>query len=177
MTHQVHHAKQFGQSAQARPASVGQAGFTLIELMIVVAIVGILASVAIPAYSDYTVRAKVTEAVTAAGAIKTSVADYYYANGKLPTSNAEAGIGGSSNYSTDLIEGIDILDGQQTDVEAGTISVKFKAYNEAINAGDTLSFIPSAQDNVLTWKCSVSQSGANFPSEYAPANCRDGGGV
>jgi type IV pilus assembly protein PilA len=145
--------------------------------MIVVAIVGILASVAVPAYSDYTTRAKVTEAVTAAGAIKTSVADYYYANGELPTSNAEAGIAKSGDYSTDLIDGIEILDGQQTDVDAGTISVNFKAFKESINAGDSLTFIPSKENNALTWTCSVSQSGANFPSEYAPANCRDAGGA
>ena len=61
-----------------------QQGFTLIELMIVVAIIGILAAIAIPAYQDYTVRSKVTELVNAAGVCKTSVAEYYQAKGTMP---------------------------------------------------------------------------------------------
>jgi len=177
MTHQVHHAKQFGQSTQARPASVDQAGFTLIELMIVVAIVGILASVAIPAYSDYTVRAKVTEAVTAAGAIKTSVADYYYAHGELPASKEAAGVGTETSYETDVIDEITILSGTENNGTKGTISVKLKAFGGNVNAGDTLVFIPNTENNSLQWSCSASKGGGQLADEYAPANCRDAGGV
>ncbi|MGZ5036893.1 MAG: pilin, partial [Usitatibacter sp.] len=61
-----------------------QQGFTLIELMIVVAIIGILAAIAIPAYQDYTIRAKVTELINAAGVCKTSVAEYYQTKGAMP---------------------------------------------------------------------------------------------
>src|ERR1700757_428361 len=61
-----------------------QQGFTLIELMIVVAIIGILAAIAIPAYQDYTVRSKVTELINAAGVCKTSVAEYYQTKGGMP---------------------------------------------------------------------------------------------
>jgi type IV pilus assembly protein PilA len=145
--------------------------------MIVVAIVGILASVAIPAYSDYTVRAKVTEAVTAAGAIKTSVADYYYANGELPTSNEAAGVGTNTSYETDVIDEITVLSGSENDGTAGTISVKFKAFGGNVNGGDTLVFIPDTTENSLQWSCSASKGGGQLADEYAPANCRESGGA
>jgi len=178
MTHQVLNQKQFRQSGQARPASVGQAGFTLIELMIVVAIVGILASVAIPAYSDYTVRAKVTEAVTAAGAIKTSVADYYYANGDLPTSNAEAGIGEPASFASGVISEISIEPGTSEGVNAGTISVEFNPdLATDIETENKLVFTPYESNGGISWSCSVSKRGGDFPSKYAPAVCRDAGGV
>ena len=73
-----------------------QQGFTLIELMIVVAIIGILAAIAIPAYQDYTVRAKVSEAVVAASAAKAAVSEFAVSQNALPTTAAAAG------FSTDI---------------------------------------------------------------------------
>ena len=149
-----------------------QRGFTLIELMIVVAIVGILASVAIPAYSDYTVRAKVTEGIAAAGAAKTSVADYYYANNALPTSNSEAGLGTSTSYSTDIISEISVLDSESGSGSNGTIEVTYKEIGGEVTDGDKLTISPTVGGNGVTWDCSVSGLTPALPSKYAPASCR-----
>ena len=155
---------------QQNPRS--QSGFTLIELMIVVAIVGILASIAIPAYSDYTVRAKVTEAVSAAGAIKTSVADYYYANGELPTSNDEAGLGAAGDYQTEVVSRIDIDTGDTPNIGAGTIKVTFKTFDSGIGSDNYLLFIPDDNQISLTWSCEAASGNGTLPDRYAPANCR-----
>jgi type IV pilus assembly protein PilA len=149
-----------------------QSGFTLIELMIVVAIVGILASVAIPAYSDYTVRAKVTEAVAAAGAAKTSVADYYYANNELPSANAQAGLAEETTYSTEIISTISIGSDSDATFDKGAIIVAFKPFGGSITDGDTLVFNPDTTSNSLAWDCSVAVGTNTLPSKYAPANCR-----
>ena len=71
-----------------------QQGFTLIELMIVIAIVGILAAIALPAYQDYTIRARMSEALAIAAEAKTSISEYYASNGNLPTTRASVGISG-----------------------------------------------------------------------------------
>ncbi|ENY0157553.1 pilin, partial [Neisseria gonorrhoeae] len=72
-----------------------QKGFTLIELMIVIAIVGILAAVALPAYQDYTARAQVSEAILLAEGQKSAVTEYYLNHGKWPENNASAGVASS----------------------------------------------------------------------------------
>ena len=154
-----------------------QRGFTLIELMIVVAIVGILASVAVPAYSDYTVRAKVSEAVAAVAPVKASVADYYYGNGELPASSSEAGLDGSTggidslsggNYETGVVESILVLASP-----AGSISVTFKDVGAEEMAGTSLVFLPSVGTNgQITWSCEADNGAGTLPARFAPANCR-----
>jgi len=147
-----------------------QSGFTLIELMIVVAIVGVLAAVAVPAYSDYTVRAKVTEAIAAVSPIKASVADYYYANGSLPRSSAAAGLDINADaYATDVVKGIIVKD----DPEDATIEVSFKDLGDGGTEDKTLLFVPDVTEGgQITWECKAGLTTSSLPTRFAPANCR-----
>jgi type IV pilus assembly protein PilA len=133
-----------------------QKGFTLIELMIVVAIIGILAAIAIPAYSDYTKRAKVSELVTAGSACKASVSEYFQSEGALP---ADAAAAGCSSTATDKITSLTVA--------AGVITVA-----SAI-PGVTGNYILTPTENVadsgvLEWACDAS----TIDNKFLPANCR-----
>ncbi len=132
-----------------------QQGFTLIELMIVVAIIGILAAIAIPAYQDYTIRAKVTEVVVAASACKVSVSEYAQTMNALPANLAVAGCSDSpSQYVASLavVDGVITVEAVATEIpEGGNITL-----TPTLTAGGT-----------VTWVCAGSIS-----SKYRPANCR-----
>src|SRR6187399_2371497 len=101
-----------------------QLGFTLIELMIVVAIIGILAAIAIPAYQDYTIRSKVTELVNAAGVCKTGVAEYYQSKGKMPLDTDAAGC---SDKGTAAASPPTVANGLITVAAAGSLDTQLKA--------------------------------------------------
>ncbi|HWR77046.1 MAG TPA: pilin [Thiobacillus sp.] len=136
-----------------------QKGFTLIELMIVVAIIGILAAVAIPAYSDYTNRAKVTEIITAASACKTSVTEFFESQGALPATLAAAGC--ASNPTTHA--------GALTLSATGQITI---ASLIAAAPGNFM-LEPTAAavaGTPIQWKCNG--AGTTIAEKYLPANCR-----
>jgi type IV pilus assembly protein PilA len=135
-----------------------QQGFTLIELMIVVAIIGILAAVAIPAYQDYTVRAQVTEGLSLASAAKTAVAEYYASRGDMPDNNASAGIANMESISGNHVDSVEIT-------TSGLITVLFSA--KAIS-GDSLELTPTANDGRVTWDC----AGGDLEAKYRPSSCR-----
>jgi len=138
-----------------------QKGFTLIELMIVVAIIGILAAIAIPAYSDYTERAKVSEIVTLASACKASVSEYYQAQGTFPADNNAAGCGATQ---TAKIKSITV---SASGAASGTITVESNLSKATGNY--TLVGTPTNNDSV-EWACNG--SGTTIVDKYLPANCR-----
>ena len=136
-----------------------QQGFTLIELMIVVAIIGILAAIAIPAYSDYTERAKVSELVTLGSACKASVSEYYQAQGVFPTDNNAAGC---NSAVTAKVQSITVTGNGNTSGTITVLSNLTKATGNYVLVGT-----PTTNDSVQ-WNCTTS----SILDKYLPANCR-----
>ena len=133
-----------------------QQGFTLIELMIVVAIIGILAAVALPAYQDYTIRAKVTEVVLAASAPKASIAEFYQDRGQLPITASIGTIDTKSKYVARV-------------AWSGTV-ITATATGEAKITGQTIVLTPTsvgAGAGQLNWSCTGS-----IQKKYLPASCK-----
>lgn len=148
-----------------------QQGFTLIELMIVVAIVGILAAIAIPAYQDYTVRAKVTEGLTMADAAKAAIAESAITNNSFP-STASGGTYFTSSSTTNVSGIAYNLNGSN-----GIVSVTMNNVGGSIDSThNAFSLIGTLASGGVTWTCSAG-GGTNgttnpIPSKYLPANCR-----
>ncbi|HFA0673392.1 TPA: pilin, partial [Neisseria gonorrhoeae] len=123
-----------------------QKGFTLIELMIVIAIVGILAAVALPAYQDYTARAQVSEAILLAEGQKSAVTEYYLNNGKWPENNTSAGVASASDIKGKYVEKVEVAKG------VVTAKMKPSGVNKEIQ-GKKLSLWAKRENGSVKWFC------------------------
>ncbi|HGO8071204.1 TPA: pilin [Neisseria meningitidis] len=161
-----------------------QKGFTLIELMIVIAIVGILAAVALPAYQDYTARAQVSEAILLAEGQKSAVTEYYLNHGIWPANNSDAGVASSSKIKGKYVKEVTVANG------VVTATMLSSGVNNEIK-GRKLSLWAKRQDGSVKWFCGqpvtrANANGANnddvtktgtdnekINTKHLPSTCRD----
>lgn len=138
-----------------------QKGFTLIELMIAVAIVGILSAVALPAYQDYTIRAQVTEGVSLAGGAKAFVAEYHSNKGDFPDADAAAEYpGATGKYVSEVTIG-----------EDGVITATFGGDANSNISGEAITLTPTVESNGnLSWECAAAAE--TMEAKYLPSSCK-----
>lgn len=141
-----------------------QQGFTLIELMIVVAIIGILAAIALPAYQDYTKRTHVSEGLTLAGGTKTAVAEFHDSQGRYAAgTNTSYGLALSSSIVGNAVRSVAIA------ANTGIVTITYGTKVTSDSNLNQITMVPSIGTNgSMQWSC----TGGTVPDKWRPANCR-----
>ena len=153
-------------------------GFTLIELMIVVAIIGILASIAIPAYQDYTIRAQVVESFSITGELKLSIQDFYKDRGRFPANNEEAGVPDAKYLIGNYVRSVEVVD--------GAMHVKFGNHVNSQLLEQVLTirpiFVSGSPSSPISWTCgyrtppegmeAVGDDRTTLSNTHLPSSCR-----
>jgi type IV pilus assembly protein PilA len=147
------------QRGMSRGSKAVQKGFTLIELMIVIAIIGILAAIAVPAYQDYTIRAKIGEGLALASAAKTGMSEYFSARGAWPADNDGAGIAPSGSITGDYVRSVAVASNVITVTYTGTLDTDLD--------GSTLTLTGTDNSGSYSWECQSS-----IPGRYLPPACK-----
>ena len=143
-----------------------QKGFTLIELMIVVAIIGILAAIAIPAYNDFTIRSKVTEVVNMLGVCKTSVGEFYQSRGTMPADAKEAGCSSTDSL---LAKAPTVANGTIQSEAIASLATQLTANTSGLVLTYTPQLSGAAGSAIKAWDCNT---GTTILPKYLPAVCR-----
>lgn len=141
-----------------------QQGFTLIELMIVVAIIAILAALALPAYQDYTIRAQVSEGAMLAGGAKSAMTEFLSNNASWPTDNTEAGLSASTDIQGKYVASTDVSN------PTGRITLLFGNQAHGNISGDLLVFSAITHAGSIEWTC---RNHSTVDGRYLPSACRN----
>ena len=152
-----------------------QQGFTLIELMIVVAIIGILAAVALPAYQDYTIRAKMSELILAMSACRTSITEVYQSGGTAPQPNnlgCEGGV--ASKYVAGISTNANGIVTATVQNISPSVNTSVVTLAPLVNNGGTIAVANSATMGIglYGWRCGSTTDGSNVNQKYLPGSCR-----